>query len=135
MYWNDQYVGNLHIVQFLYENIFNIAFCIIEFNILAGIIISNYGALRVMNDSNLEDQREKCFICGISKDEIEEKTKKPFRYHRKYEHSEWNYIFFILYTRSKPSSEFSGIETLVDQAVRKGEIDWIPQGRGFSLMK
>lgn len=133
MYWNNSYVGELHVGQFFFENLYNIIIMIIMFSILAGTIISTFAVLRKINEANLNDQISKCFICGLTKDVIEASTKKPFKFHRKYEHNEWNYIFFILYLKSKHPSEYSGIETLVAEEVKKGGINWIPQGRGFSL--
>lgn len=133
MYWNNPYVGQLHIGQFFFENLYNIIILIVMFNILAGIIIDTFDVLRCRNEDQLEDQRNKCFICGTDKDLTEEKTGKPFRYHRKYEHNEWYYIFFILYLRKKPLDQHSGIESLVFEEVSKGRIDWIPQGRGHNF--
>ena len=133
MYWNDPYVGYLHIGQFFFENLFNIIIMIIMFNILTGIIVSTFTVLREMSQDSMMDQNSKCFICGLAKNTIEELTKAPFKFHRKYDHNEWNYIFFILYLRSKPSSKYSGIETYVADELKKDGIDWIPQGKGYSI--
>ncbi|OMJ85453.1 hypothetical protein SteCoe_13213 [Stentor coeruleus] len=135
MYWNDieVYQNYLNIGQFFFENLFNIIIIIIMFSILTGIIINTFAVLRGMQDENIKDQKNKCFICGLDKNVIEETTKKPFKYHRRYEHNEWYYIFFLLYLRNKKQSEYSGIESMISKEVSKGSVDWIPQEKGYSF--
>ena len=134
-YWEDLYWGDLRFTLFLFDNINNIVIFIILWNILTGTIINAFAIIRYDKENNLQDQISKCFICGIKKDEIEEITKKPFKFHRKYEHNEWNYIFFIIYLEKKKKEEYSGIESIIKKEVEQKSINWIPQGRGFSLSK
>jgi hypothetical protein len=130
---NNPYYGQLRFSMFLYDNINNIIIFIILWSILTGVIINAFAIIRGEKESNIKDQASKCFICGIDKDQIEEKTKKPFKFHRKYEHHEWYYVFFIIYVRKKKPQDYSGIESIIIKEIDKSSMNWVPQDDGFSL--
>jgi len=134
-YWNTPYEGQLWFWLFIYDNVNNIILFIILWNILTGIIINAFSVIRQGNEENLEDQENICFICGMTKNEIEEITKKPFKFHRKYEHNVWYYVFFIIYLENKNSTERSGVESILKKELKSHSISWIPQEDGFSINK
>lgn len=134
-YWNDPYTGQLRFWLFIYDNVNNIVLFIILWNILTGIIINAFSVIRGENETNSEDQQNICFICGMMKNEIEEVSKKPFKFHRRYEHNEWYYVFFIIYLENKNPTERSGIESIVKKELKSNSTSWIPQGKGFSIDK
>ena len=127
MYGNDPYAGNLDMGNFFFQNLFNIIIMIIIFNILTGIIINSFMELRELDKASYEDKKNKCFICGVDKDTLKKTTGKTFRYHKKYVHNKWFYIFFIFYLQSKNPDDFSGIESFISREIKKEGISWIPQ--------
>jgi hypothetical protein len=105
-------------------------------NIISGIIVVAFFIIREKDENDKDDVKNVCFICGLRKDVIEKNIGRSFEYHRKYEHNEWNYIFFIAYlTMFKKETEYTGIESYVRKMIDKEEIGWIPQNQAFFLKK
>lgn len=132
-YMEDMAEDGGYLVRFFYDNLFNIIVLIIMLNIVQGIIIDTFAILRQKQDNNAYDRNNKCFICGIKKEKIERGSNRPFRYHTNYEHSEWNYLYFIAYLKKKPATEHSGIETHVIRQISNMDIDWFPLNKALSL--
>lgn len=86
------------------------------YSIITGIIIDSFGVLRDEAEELDNDIKGFCLICGIDRGTLEKKAKhkKGFRFHVKYEHCVWNYIFYISYLMDKKKSDYNGIESYVD---------------------
>ena len=54
-----------------------------------GIIIDAFAELRDERQCREEDQRARCFICGIDADTFNRSTQGGFEYHVKREHNMW----------------------------------------------
>ena len=119
--------------RFFFDNLFTIVILWIMLNIIQGIIIVTFAEIREEEDSNSKDINNKCFICGKEKEAIERLSGNSFYFHKKYEHNEWNYVFFIAYLEFKKKSEFSGIESYAMQMISNEDIDWIPQQEALSF--
>lgn len=83
----------------------------------------------------LTDIQGYCLICGIDRGTIDKKSKhkKGFPFHVKYEHNQWNYIFYISYLEDKIKSEFFGYESIVSVVIERQEISWFPMNRALSI--
>lgn len=106
---------------------------IIMLNIVQGIIIDTFAILREDHDRNTADRENKCFICGMERDFIERITNKPFKYHTRYEHNEWNYILYIAYIQGKDETEYTGIESCLKDQIERMDFVWIPQHQALSV--
>lgn len=65
-----------------------------------GIITDRFGNLREKLGEIEEDQKENCFICGKSIEEVE-KENQNFKWHIEEYHNMWNYVIFIDYLKQK----------------------------------
>lgn len=123
------------IPRFFYDDLFLIIIVIIMMNIVLGLIIDTFAVLREADEVNYADKENKCFICGMQKEEIERLSGRIFKYHTTKEHNEWNYLNFMAYLKFKENTEYSGIESYVYQLIEKKELDWIPQHQGLSFQR
>ena len=75
----------LKLLRFLFDNLFNALLMIILLNIVLGIIIDTFGALREELANYTEDLSSLCFICGTDKEIIEKESTNQisFNYHIK----------------------------------------------------
>ena len=129
----DMTTGIKYLSRFFFDNMYNILVMIIMLNLVQGIIIDTFAILRQQHDDNTYDRENKCFICGMKKEKIERGTSRPFSYHTKHEHNEWNYIYFIAYLKNKTSTEYSGIESCIKDQIDNHDIDWFPLNKALSL--
>jgi inositol 1,4,5-triphosphate receptor type 1/inositol 1,4,5-triphosphate receptor type 3 len=125
--------GTVDIPRLLYDNLFNIIIMIIMLNIVQGIIIDTFAVLREEQERNLADIELKCFICGLSKEEIERGSSTSFELHKFYEHNEWNYLHFIAYLTAKDETELTGVESYIREKLNAGELDWFPTYRALRV--
>lgn len=104
-------------------------------SIITGIIIDTFSVLREESEVRQKDIDGYCLICGIDRGTIDKKAKnkKGFKFHVKYEHSSWNYIFYISYLEDKNNSEYLGLESYVQGKILKQEINWFPLNRALSI--
>ncbi|CAD8160257.1 unnamed protein product [Paramecium octaurelia] len=109
----------------------------LTYSIFTGLILDSFGADREEAEELEADIKELCLVCGIDKGIIEKKTKhkKGFRFHVKNEHYVWNYIFFISYIQGKKKSEYNGIESFVDEELKRESISWFPISRSLSIIE
>jgi inositol 1,4,5-triphosphate receptor type 1/inositol 1,4,5-triphosphate receptor type 3 len=57
--------------RFIYDNLFNVLLVILIVEIISGIIIDTFGALREEHNKITESIENKCMICGKNRDTIE----------------------------------------------------------------
>lgn len=126
-------VGTLRLGRLAYDNLYNIIIMIIMLNIVQGIIIDTFAVLREMHERNTEDRENKCYICGIEREDIERATKRPFKYHILREHDEFKYILYIAYLKGKKETEYTGIESYVREQIDSKDFMWLPQHRAMSV--
>nr|CCC21103.1 TPA: calcium-release channel VI-2b [Paramecium tetraurelia] len=105
------------------------------YSIITGIIIDSFGVLRDEAEELDNDIKGFCLICGIDRGTLEKKAKhkKGFRFHVKYEHCVWNYIFYISYLEDKKKSDYNGIESYVDSDLKRESINWFPINKSLSI--
>merc|ERR1719191_960511 len=108
--------------EFVSRFAFDVAFFVIIgtvlLNIVFGIILDSFGALRDETQSRQEYFETTCFICGLKSSAIDNAARQKgvpgWDHHTKYEHSMWNYMYFIFLVRNKKVVDYTGPE----QAVR-----------------
>ncbi|CAG9323264.1 unnamed protein product [Blepharisma stoltei] len=132
---SDWGAGWIDYDRLFFDNSFNILIMIIALKIVQGVIIDTFTILREQQEESTNDKENKCFICGLDRDEIEHFTGRPFAYHVYTEHNEWNYILFIAYLKSKDETEYSGIESYVKEQYDKKELLWFPQSTSLAIKK
>ena len=101
---------------------------------VSGLIIDTFESLRKATEDIEDDMKKKCFICGLSKEELEKYYlgKEGFEKHLK-DHSIINYFFYIFYLEDKDSSEYSGLESYIKNEIDEDSTSWFPSGRSLKI--
>lgn len=76
--------------------------------------------------------KNKCYICDISR-EVFEKDAKSFENHVRYEHNLWNYLYYIVFLKSKPKLDYNGTESYIYKKIKSDDLSWFPMNRAMSL--
>jgi len=121
--------------RFLFDNLFNLILAVVMISIVAGIIVDTFGSLREDANEKNQDMRENCFICGNEKETFDRKsdTQGGFVEHIKIDHYMWNYVFFIAYLKNKDQTDYTGIESYIDEKVELQDVSWFPLGKALVL--
>lgn len=96
-------------------------------NIVFGVIIDSFAGLRDAESKLLYDKDNICFICSLSRSQFDHLN--LFEHHIEFEHSPWNYLFFIYNIRFKQEEERRGLEVYVSELQKIGDTSWVPMGR------
>jgi inositol 1,4,5-triphosphate receptor type 1/inositol 1,4,5-triphosphate receptor type 3 len=111
--------------------VYGIFFGILFGNIISGIMLDSFGALRERNNELLHDKENFCYICNISRETLE-KNRISFQDHITDKHYLWNYVFFIYFLDKKSPTDYSGMEYQITTQYNKPDeemvIDWVPLG-------
>jgi len=105
---------------------------LIWLNAFFGIVIDTFIDLRGQRDAKVEDISDICFICSIDRSELDRKG-NSFEIHTTIEHGMWNYLYYIVYIKTKHESEHTGIEKYISEKIKDGDIGWFPIGKSMSL--
>ena len=124
----DERLGLHYFTRFFFDNAVNIILVFILLNMVQGIIIDTFGALREALQERIEDQTFTCFICGIDRHKLDKSSDEDrgFYYHIKQEHYMWNYIFYKAYIQHKSKIDYNGNETFVQKKIEAYDISWFP---------
>jgi hypothetical protein len=78
----------------------------------------------------ISDMKNICTICSLKREEIVKiynKYGKNYNDHIKSDHKIFNYIFYIIYLYKKDNTEFTGMESYVNDLVFiQKDITWFP---------
>lgn len=73
-----------------------------------------------------------CTVCSLNR-QLFDKNSKGFEYHIESEHNPWSYLFFLYGLRKKDETEYTGIESYVNDMQMDNNINWVPVMRALSL--
>jgi len=131
----DYFDGGIYWARYVFDIAFWIVIIIIILNVVFGIILDTFGALRDEKAEIEEEIKTKCFICGISANTFQQKA-LGFRHHiKKKDHNLWNYLYFFVYLDLKNKDEFTAAETYVYEKNQALEIAYFPLDKAICLMK
>lgn len=59
-----------------------------------------------------------------------------FEHHKKL-HNKWNYLYYIYELRERPSTDYTGIEYIIDTKCKEGDVSWFPirEKKGHSVVE
>jgi len=60
--------GPMNAKRFIFDNVFNVILVILVVEIISGIIIDTFGALREEHNKITDSIENKCMICGKNRD-------------------------------------------------------------------
>ena len=82
-------------------------------NVVLGITVEQFSALRNEQNERAAYLSNHCFVCGEHRSRFEQMAAKSgssahnFENHIKHEHNMWNYIKFIAYLKHKDPTEYT----------------------------
>ncbi|OQS05671.1 ankyrin-1-like [Thraustotheca clavata] len=121
-------------IRLVYNLLFYIIVLLFLINVIMGIIIDAFGALREAAEAKERTALNSCIVCNTSKDDIEYAgirmgLRDNFTRHTQEEHNLWYYFFFIMYLNATPVTDMNGTESFVYQKIQAKEMSWIPKNR------
>ena len=116
---------------FMFNMLFFVAINIILLNIIFGVIIDTFSALRAEQTTKLNDMMGVCFICALSRETLDRNS--GFQFHIKEEHNMWQYLYYIVYLRAKDPSLYTGSDQFVMNIIEQEGIGWFPIRRALSV--
>lgn len=107
---------------------------VILFDIVTGIIIDTFSALREEKGETMSYLRDNSFISGIAYTDYEEiDPRLSFKELQEVDQNKWNYVFFIAHLEAKPESEYNGAESKIWKQIEMGDATWMPQGSSYQM--
>jgi len=119
----------------VYDLSFFILVGILLFNVITGLMVDTFSALREEAAERADTLTNECFICGFHRAAYDDVgiLSPTFDNHVKADHNVWNYLYFVMYLRDKDETEFSGVETYVQRMLHKSDQNWIPSRTSFAV--
>eukprot|EP00913_Durusdinium_trenchii_P025484 g23922.t1 len=96
--------------RFTFDYVYNLVIILIMAAIISGIIIDTFADLREEQKTIQDKMKSSCFICSLSKSELERKRVK-FENHILKDHYMWAYARFLLYLDETDPAELNGPES------------------------
>jgi hypothetical protein len=115
----------LFIPRLLINLTFFILLNLAAMNIIFGIILDTFAELRAFQEARDYDCNNICFICGFERKNFE-KDDKDFEEHRLHEHNLWDYVYYLIYLKSKDPLEYTGLEYYVNEKFTHRNTNWFP---------
>ncbi|VDO72955.1 unnamed protein product [Schistosoma mattheei] len=72
------------------------------------------------------------YILGLHRSAFDH-SNTSFDEHVEVDHNVWNYIYFIIYLRTKLTDDLTGLEIYIDKLIKENEFKWIPRRRAMTL--
>ena len=116
----------------VWELSFFIVVNIVFLNLILGIIIETFAALRSLKKKVDHDMFNKCYVCDLSRSKLD-KEGKGFLHHIKHSHHLWNYMYFLYMLRNKDPLEYNGIESYVAANAAVQNVSWFPNRKALEL--
>jgi hypothetical protein len=109
----------------------------IVLNLVYGIIIMTFGALREEQNERRKDTENICFICGIEKLVFDRLTEKRdgFSIHIRDDHHMWNYARFMIFLWEQSKDFDDGLEQYVRRAIETNDLTWFPTNKSLRLQE
>ena len=112
--------------------IFFISVILLLLNMINGIIVSTFSAIREESEQKADDEENRCFICSIDKSEFE-KRKLSFESHIKNEHNVKDYINFIIYLKLTANKDLDSNQGYIKDCINNRDINVFPIYQSKSL--
>jgi len=118
--------------RFVFDLSFFIIVLIILMNIIFGIILDTFAALREETQNKTNDMKNTCFICSIDRSTFD-RNGTPFEIHIKAEHNMWMYLYYLVYLKTKDETEYTGLESYVAALLEEEDVSFYPMYKAMCL--
>ncbi|CAE8613787.1 unnamed protein product [Polarella glacialis] len=124
--------AKLTYTRFTFDYLYNLVVILIMAAIISGIIIDTFAELKEVQQAIKEAMKSSCFICSLSKSELERKRVK-FEMHILQDHYMWAYARFLLYLDETDPSDLNGPESYVKQKIKENNMGFFPIQRCIAM--
>jgi len=101
-------------------------------NIIFGIIIDTFSAMREVTESKAADMKSTCFICGNDRATMD-RNGSGFDAHITREHNMWQYLYYVVYLQEKDPTDYTGLETYVAEMIEEEDMNFYPLEKAMCL--
>ncbi|EAR82683.2 MIR domain protein (macronuclear) [Tetrahymena thermophila SB210] len=115
---------------FITDTVYFVFMSILFTNIISGIMTDTFAEMRDKRNFIESDKKNRCYICGIERATLEKKD-LIFEEHIK-KHNLWEYLFYIQSIILKEETEYTGIESIIKDKLKKDDITWIPNNTSLN---
>ena len=115
--------------RFWIDNLYTIINILLILQMVAGIIIDNFSALRQNKGEIDEDRYNVCLICGLKRKEINKLygNEEGYNEHIKMDHYFWNYMFLLFNLLRKDKKTLMAIDEFIYDCYNENQSPaWIP---------
>jgi inositol 1,4,5-triphosphate receptor type 3 len=127
--YDDKY---LYFLRFFCDLLFYIVCMLLSLNIISSIIVNTFSQIREDSNQKEEDQKNRCFICNISRIEFQ-KNKIDIGFHRKYEHNTNNYIKFFVFLWNIDEKDMDADQSFINNCMKEKDIKFFPMNCSKSI--
>ena len=122
---------NHYINRLILDDVFFFLIVIISIDLVFGIIIGEFAALREQTQKYENDMKYHCFICHINKNTIE-KNRQNFSVHVNKEHNLWNYVSYMIFVKLSNVHDLNSINSYARNKIDNKDISWLPSYKDFN---
>ncbi|KAL4426931.1 hypothetical protein ABPG74_012931 [Tetrahymena malaccensis] len=115
---------------FITDTVYFVFMSILFTNIISGIMTDTFAEMRDKRNFIESDKKNRCYICGVERATLEKKD-LIFEEHIK-KHNLWEYLFYIQSIILKEETEYTGIESIIKDKLKKDDITWIPNNTSLN---
>jgi hypothetical protein len=119
-----------YIQRILLDDIFFFLIVIIAIDLVFGIIIGEFAALREKTQKHNNDMHHYCFICHINNNTLE-KNRQNFLVHINKKHNLWDYVSYMIYIKLSNINDLNSINSYVKRKIDIKNISWLPSSKDF----
>merc|ERR1711924_172357 len=133
--WHNEKWG----MRMFWDLAFFVLITVCMLNIVFGIMVDTFAELRTAKEELQSIMNNRCFICGMSRYELDQKTSDEhagFKQHIRDEHHLWMYLYYIVHIRITDPCDYNGVETFVSnmcKAEKQSRISWFPLHRALCI--
>ena len=114
-----------YVLRLILDDLFFLFIVIIMIDMVFGIVVKSFDALRYRNQKFHSDKINHCFICHSHRDSLE-KMRKNFNEHIKRTHNLWNYVEYMILLKLKDYHDLNAINQYVRGKMERKDITWLP---------
>ena len=114
-----------YIKRLILDDIFFLLVVIIAIDLVFGIIIGEFDALRGKEQKHEADRLYHCFICHVNKNTLE-KNRQNFYVHVCKEHNMWNYVSYMIFVKLSNIHDLNSINSYTREKIDNKDISWLP---------
>jgi hypothetical protein len=111
---------------------------VLLFNIITGLMVDGFGALREEDNERTAIMEDSCFVCGFTRETYEDIPNfqgPAFDWHKNEEHNFWSYVYYFVYLKRKNKSDLTGVESYIWEMIQTSNFSWIPVRNSAALQE